>query len=464
MSNYVPGIFKKKTAEDFLVAAEETAAWLDTLSVKSEHGKYWKGFPEGQNGYTTDIPMFTERCYYNGAAGIGIFFVRLYLATGEEKWLKEAEEAASYLMSSELGVDWYEKLRSAKDIGGIIPVPGWAMGWSNGPVGEAYFMLDLYDATNKKEYFDFAVRQADTLIKAAVPEGEYIKWSDEQDLCADGGHITFLEIIYRRTGEKKYLDAAVKAANYIAADYTESKYGGKFWRLLDLSKIDFAPDTTFPNFAHGTSGIGWMFANLYNDTKDEKFLNLAKDAAVYLMNISVGDETGRLIPYQDHPVTGLTYEHYYLSDCHGPVGSVRIFQKLYEITNDKKYYDFAVELSRGIIKAGAPAELSWGYWNCHCLCCGTAGILEHFVEMYKFTKSEEFLKYAELTAKVMLSKSDDRVQGIRNWNDGWWRTNPNRIVSYTGFYVGSAGMAASLLYYYGAKKEKKLNPIFVNTL
>ena len=37
------------------------------------------------------------------------------------------------------------------------------------------------------------------------------------------------------------------------------------------------------------------------------------------MNIAVGDETGRLIPYQDHPVTGPTYDKYYLSTCHGPV-------------------------------------------------------------------------------------------------------------------------------------------------
>ena len=49
------------------------------------------------------------------------------------------------------------------------------------------------------------------------------------------------------------------------------------------------------------------------------------------MNIAVGDETGRLIPYQDHPVTGPTYDKYYLSTCHGPVGSTLAFRELYEI-------------------------------------------------------------------------------------------------------------------------------------
>lgn len=459
---YTPKLFKPITSGDYLQDAIEVAEWIDSLAEKNEYGRIWKGFPDGQDGYTRDIPMFTERCFYNGAAGIGIFLIRLYYASGNERWLNEAKEAAEYLIKTELKADWYHSILNNKNLGGIIPVPGWAIGWSNGPVGEGYFMMDLYDATKDEKYLDFAKRTGDVLLEVVIEDENGIHWSDEEDMCADGGHVTYLEILYRRTGDKKYLDAAVKGGNYIAKDALDSRYGGKYWKLLDLSLIDFAKDTTFPNFAHGTSGTGFMFANLYNDTKDERYLNLAKEAAVYLMNISVGDENGRLIPYQDHPETGLTLEHYYLSDCHGPVGSVRIFQKLYEITGEKKYFDFAIELSRGIIKAGAPENLSWGFWNCQCLCCGTAGILEHFVEMYEWSGKEEFLDYAKRTAKTMLSKSDDRVIGSRKWNDGWWRTNPNRIVSYTGFYVGNAGMAAAVLRLYSNLNNKKTTKLFVN--
>ena len=70
-----------------------------------------------------------------------------------------------------------------------------------------------------------------------------------------------------------------------------------------------------------------MFAALYQDTKKEEYLELAKEGLTYAMNIAVGDETGRLIPYQDHPVTGPTYDKYYLSTCHGPVGNVVSFSK-----------------------------------------------------------------------------------------------------------------------------------------
>ena len=54
-----------------------------------------------------------------------------------------------------------------------------------------------------------------------------------------------------------------------------------------------------------------MFAALYQDTGKQEFLELAKAGLEYAMNISVGDEKGRLIPYQDHPVTGPTYDKYY---------------------------------------------------------------------------------------------------------------------------------------------------------
>lgn len=39
-----PRIFHKNTAEDYLRAAIETANWIDTLAVKTEHGRSGKRF------------------------------------------------------------------------------------------------------------------------------------------------------------------------------------------------------------------------------------------------------------------------------------------------------------------------------------------------------------------------------------------------------------------------------------
>jgi lantibiotic modifying enzyme len=387
-----PEIFQKNTAEDYLKAAIDTAEWIDTLAIKTEYGRIWQALPEGQDGYREDVPLFTPKSMYDGSAGIGIFFIRLYEATGDIRWLTEAEEAAAHIIATKVGVEWYQTTLHS-EVKGIIPVPGWAAGPYNGPVGEAYFLEDLYQVTGKQEYRDYVLYVADVLLEAAVTDERGLHWSDQEDITADGGFIVFLDILYRKTGIKKYLE-------------------------------------------------------------------LAKEGLTYAMNIAVGDETGRLIPYQDHPVTGPTYDKYYLSTCHGPVGSTLAFRELYEITGEEIYRNWTIELSRGIVRAGAPEKHSWGFWNCQCQCCGTAGILEHFAAMYEYTGEKEFYDYMIRTADVMLSDSDHRTPGLRTWYDSWWRTIPTRVVSYPGLYVGVAGCASSLLRTYAALTGKKLTNLY----
>lgn len=387
-----PEIFQKNTAEDYLKAAIDTAEWIDTLAIKTEYGRIWQALPEGQDGYREDVPLFTPKSMYDGSADIGIFFIRLYEATGDTRWLTEAEEAAAHIIATKVGVEWYQTTLHS-EVKGIIPVPGWAAGPYNGPVGEAYFLEDLYQVTGKQEYRDYVLYVADVLLEAAVTDERGLHWSDQEDITADGGFIVFLDILYRKTGIKKYLE-------------------------------------------------------------------LAKEGLTYAMNIAVGDETGRLIPYQDHPVTGPTYDKYYLSTCHGPVGSTLAFRELYEITREEIYRNWTIELSRGIVRAGAPEKHSWGFWNCQCQCCGTAGILEHFAAMYEYTGEKEFYDYMIRTADIMLSDSDHRTPGLRTWYDSWWRTIPTRVVSYPGLYVGVAGCASSLLRTYAALTGKKLTNLY----
>lgn len=387
-----PEIFQKNTAEDYLKAAIDTAEWIDTLAIKTEYGRIWQALPEGQDGYREDVPLFTPKSMYDGSAGIGIFFIRLYEATGDTRWLTEAEEAAAHIIATKVGVEWYQTTLHS-EVKGIIPVPGWAAGPYNGPVGEAYFLEDLYQVTGKQAYRDYVLYVADVLLEATVTDKRGLHWSDQEDITADGGFIVFLDILYRKTGIKKYLE-------------------------------------------------------------------LAKEGLTYAMNIAVGDETGRLIPYQDHPVTGPTYDKYYLSTCHGPVGSTLAFRELYEITGEEIYRNWTIELSRGIVRAGAPEKHSWGFWNCQCQCCGTAGILEHFAAMYEYTGEKEFYDYMIRTADVMLSDSDYRTPGLRTWYDSWWRTIPTRVVSYPGLYVGVAGCASSLLRTYAALTGKKLTNLY----
>ena len=99
-----PEIFQKNTAEDYLKAAIDTAEWIDTLAIKTEYGRIWQALPEGQDGYREDVPLFTPKSMYDGSAGIGIFFIRLYEATGDTRWLTDASfRSKGYYSGSGLG-------------------------------------------------------------------------------------------------------------------------------------------------------------------------------------------------------------------------------------------------------------------------------------------------------------------------------------------------------------------------
>lgn len=220
--------------------------------------------------------------------------------------------------------------------------------------------------------------------------------------------------------------------------------------------------------AHGTSGVGWLFTILYNATKESKYLDAAVDAAKYIQGIAVGDGNAVLVPYLDSLERGPSTEFYYLSWCHGPAGTAILFDALYRITRDQEYLDWVKKLSRGIIEAGAPETFSRGYWPSQALCCGTPGILEHFVAVYNLTGEKEFLQYAKRTAKVIIGQSfvndeDDNIykqKTIRSWYGNWWRTIPQNVHSYTGLYIGTAGNAWSLLSLAAVEKNEKL----INTI
>lgn len=251
-----PEIFQKNTAEDYLKAAIDTAEWIDTLAIKTEYGRIWQALPEGQDGYREDVPLFTPKSMYDGSAGIGIFFIRLYEATGDTRWLTEAEEAAAHIIATKVGVEWYQTTLHS-EVKGIIPVPGWAAGPYNGPVGEAYFLEDLYQVTGKQAYRDYVLYVADVLLEAAVTDERGLHWSDQEDITADGGFIVFLDILYRKTGIKKYLDTACAAADRIAQDALPAPNGGKFWNCQCQ--------------CCGTAGILEHFAAMYEYTGEKEF-------------------------------------------------------------------------------------------------------------------------------------------------------------------------------------------------
>lgn len=92
-------------------------------------------------------------------------------------------------------------------------------------------------------------------------------------------------------------------------------------------------------------------------------------------------------------------------------GSGKLCRKDRMDTGEEIYRNWTIELSRGIVRAGAPEKHSWGFWNCQCQCCGTAGILEHFAAMYEYTGEKEFYDYMIRTYAALTGKKLTNLYG-----------------------------------------------------
>lgn len=456
MKLQLPKILKKNTLDDYLNAAIGAARWIQSLEVKEDVGKTWKIFPDGQNGYT-DIPFVGKTSFYAGSAGIGFFFLRLYQVTGDEQWLEEAEASAEYLLAHPRGLEFYHDIQNKIAKG---TANGWNFSYKVGPISEGQFVYALYRETDEKHYYDFAIRSANTWVEAAIEDENGLHWSNEHDIVGDAGGIVYLLQVYKDTRKKIYLETAIKAAAYIEKFGRAAKNGGTYYELYDLEKFgEGSKGTVHVNFSHGSAGIAYLWACLYEATKDKRYLKLADDVIDYLKGISVGDKNKVLFPFQDHPENGATYDKFYLGMCGGPIGATLPFKKLFEVTHDEKYLQWVKRLFNGLVNAGVPEIKSWGYWGSKCICCGGPGALEYFASLYKSFGDEKYLKLAHRSADVLLGESFEDESGL-SWYGAWDRVNPSRIVSYTGFYIGAAGVAGALLKLIASEKHQQIAEFF----
>lgn len=446
--------FKANTDEDYLAAAIEIAKYLKSNEVIAEKGKYWKVSPEPGNEYDGDL-ILQRKGLYAGSAGIGLFFLQLYDVTLDEQWLEEAKEAAEYILDTYEGPGFFRSVLES-DAAGVWPVVGWGTSVYVGPAGQALFLDALYERTKEKKYRDFLIVTAEDAIAAAKYENESLSWTEHTDLMADGSYVFFFIYVYKKTGEKRFLEAAKKVFNYVETRRVNAPGGGIYYKNVDLRLVGWeSEETVFPNYSHGAAGIGYLAVLLYEQTGEGAYLDTAKEVVRFLSSITEGGKDGALVPYLYNPQRGSFHEFYYLSTCHGPVGTTILFRKLYDVTKDAEYLDWVEKLTKGLEKAGAPLKHSKGYWNSYCLCCGAPGVLAHYVKTAEGLGKEEYVGLAKLTADKLLGDSWNDEKG-RRWYAAWTRKQPGFVETYTGLYDGAAGAGTALLYLFAHDKGIKI--------
>jgi Lanthionine synthetase C-like protein len=130
--------------------------------------------------------------------------------------------------------------------------------------------------------------------------------------------------------------------------------------------------------------------------------------------------------------------------CHGPTGTLRLFQLLDLLQPGEGWADQAEACRRAVRASGLPARLFPGFWDNIGQCCGTAGVGEMALDRYQETGDDQWLAWAGTLAGDVLDRcvADD---GGARWSQTEHSLSPPDLEPGVGWMQGAAGIAGWLL-------------------
>lgn len=405
--------------------AVRCAQWIDRSAQVQSSGTAWPAVPLKPASIGLD--------YYNGMPGIVAFYANLFHATGDLKWRDRARQGAEYLRAE------LRKQSDAVDCGLYTGLAG---------IGAMQMALDTTKVTATS---GDAAKSASMIVARAKSVGHGVEWSDSNDIISGTAGIgLFLLAASKAWKEPTLTDLAAKAGRRLIQT-AEASNGGLMWfPSASLHR-------NYPNFSHGTAGVAYFLATLYQRTNDRAFLDAAMSGAIYLDAIATRRDGARAIFHQSDGGEN----RFYLSWCHGPVGTARLYRRLAEIWSpgvglgDTKtsvvtadaYGNVIVELARWIDASGAPEKQSDGYWNNISQCCGNVGIGQFMIDLERHGRLGTGIKASTMRYRIAsntMSRAMNDRDGLR-WVQAENRTQPENRVAQTGFMQGAAGVGSFFL-------------------
>lgn len=397
---------KQNGERNHLEAALQAARWIESSAARTPEGLTWPAVPGEERPVDSRL--------YSGGSGIVLFFIELYYATGDTDYLDQACSGSDFLLVS---------LGGEKD-------PGFYSGIS----GIGFALYETYKASNDTKYLDGFRQCLRVLYDTAVEDGQGIQWGTTTDIISgSAGTGLFLLYAYQETGDSSLLQLASRAGTRLIELGLPAEQGTK-WAM------DSGTSRLMPNFAHGTAGIAYYLASLYLETENEPFLNAALSGASYLKNIARTEGETCLIFHHEPGGEDL----FYLGWCHGPVGTARLFFQLYRITGEREWIEWVERGARAILESGIPGSEHDGFWNNVGICCGSAGVADFFLSLYRMNPTKEYLDFAIRLTEDLLGRATAEEGGLK-WVHSEFRLQPDFLQAQTGLMQGAAGVGLWLL-------------------
>jgi len=197
-----------------------------------------------------------------------------------------------------------------------------------------------------------------------------------------------------------------------------------------------------PNFSHGAAGIGCALAVAGLRLGRPDLVDVAALAGQRLARLGRRPDGSIAVPHAMPP--GDEPEPVSYGWCHGPTGTLRLFQALDLAQPGRGWAGLAQDCRRAVRASGLPARIRPGFWDNTGQCCGTAGVGEMALDRYQETGDRSWLGWsAELAADVLGRRIADE-RGVR-WSQTEYRIDPPDLEPQLGWMQGAAGIAAWLL-------------------
>ncbi|MCY3548691.1 MAG: hypothetical protein OXH49_17585 [Gemmatimonadetes bacterium] len=411
----------------WLEFAVEAWRWVDAARIETPGGATWPADPTDPEsiGYTL----------YTHSPGVVLFALELYHATGDEQYLDAAVQGAAHLTA---------RLDDVQDAG-----------LYTGLAGIAFVLTETWRATGRESDRITAAGATSRLIDRGRRVGAGVAWPRG----SGGDAIESNDIISGTAGTGLALLQLGRTLRYDSALEVAEGAGR---RLLERAietptglRWDMWPGYAreMPNFSHGTAGIAYFLATLHRATGDRAFLDAALAGAHYLLSQATqgGGSPEPYVPpgYRIFHSRPGGEDLYYLSWCHGPVGTNRLFHQLGEITGDPEWHAWVARGARGVMDTGIPERRTPGFWENISQCCGTAGAAEHFLTLQRTTGNDEYRAFvgrlnADLVGRA--SSVDTSAGTGRKWTQAEHRVQPDLLVAQTGYMQGASGVGKYFLH------------------
>jgi lantibiotic modifying enzyme len=399
-----------------LDVARKAERWIRTTRIPTGHGVQWPADPLKPERSSPEL--------YNGYSGVVLFYLELFRATGDRQFLGEAVGGARQLASTLPNAP--EDVREA--------------GLYTGIAGIGFVIGEVARASGDKQ-LETAAQHALQLVKAsAKPTGKGIQWTESNDIISG---IAGTGLYLLRSGDKGAVQLAIKAGDRLL-ETAEPADGGLKWGISP------SVANRYPNFSHGAAGVGYFLARLHNVTRERRFADAALAAAQYLDAVANKENGGWKVFHHEPNGESL----YYLSWCHGPAGTARLFHELSSITGDKGRWESLIHKgAKATVDMGVPEKQSPGYWNNISQCCGNCGVGEFFLAMNKLRPRAEYQQMVDRVAANTLERATAEGEGLK-WIQAENRVSPNDVIAQTGLMQGAAGVGR--FYLHGHDYSKRI--------